>query len=447
MMPQILTVLHNIQRILAEPRMIQPIFTAVLGTLAAFLFVVSLASFFALLRGSFYLRRFARAQVRDDRAMLLKSPLVPAVSLIATVPDATQDSREFVRRLLDVHYGKHELVLVLDGLNEADLEVWKNEFRLVVCRRPADELLPSAAIRCIYEPRDPLRLIVVDKERGGGDDARNCAVNVADSPLIGIVERDAAFQPDAFLQLVRCMLEDPDRIVAVCGTAPAPHGDNLAARFGALESYRQWLGRCGSLVERNMLGAVPGCAMLVRRDILISAGGFQAGNLDMVLRLHAAAKATGKPYRIALAPEPISYVRPPSTVSELRATTLADQGEIIGALRSQKFRTPGLPSLFTVRVLRPLAETLTYALVIVGLAIQWIKLDLALLVVLATIGMGVLLSMAAVVFREQARVEGAEPRKLRALFLAAFPENLGYRQRRNFWLIAGLRKPRHPAAA
>jgi len=421
--------------------MIQPIFTAVLGALAAFLFVVSLASFFALLRGSFYLRRFARAQIRDDRAMLLKSPLVPAVSLIATVADATPASKEFVRRLLEVHYGKHELVLVLDGLGEDDLAVWKQEFRLALCRRISDDLLPAKPIRGIYAPGDPLRMIVVDKEAGGADDAHNAAVNVADSPLIGIVERSAEFQPDAFLQMVRCMMEDPDRIVAVCGTAPAPHGDNLAARFGALESFRQWLGRCGSLAERNMLVAVPGCALLVRRDVLITAGGFRGGNLDMVLRLHNAAKAGGKPYRIALAPETVSYARPPATVSDLRAAALADQREIAGALRLQKFRTPGLPSLFTIRLLRPLLETAAYLLVAVGLAARWIQVDMAILVVLATVGMGILLSMAAVVFRERARLEGAEPRRIYQLFFAAFPENLGYRQWRNLWLIAGLIKP------
>jgi len=423
--------------------MIQPVFTA------AFLFVVSLASFFALLRGSFYLRRFARAQIRDDRAMLLKSPLVPGVSLIATAGDATPASREFVRRLLELHYGKHELVLVLDGLGEADVAVWKQEFRLSPSRRTSDNLLHSAPIRCIYEPGDPLRMVVVDKDAGGEDDSRNAAINVADSPLIGIVERGSEFQPDAFLQLVRCMLEDPERIVAVCGTAPAPYGDGLASRFGALESFRLWLGRCGSLADRNMLGAVPGCAMLARRDTVLTAGGFRAGNLDMFLRLHRAAKAAGKPYRIALAPEPICYVRPPATVSQLRASALADQREIAGALRSQSFRTPGLPSLFTIRFLRPLLETIAYLLVAVGLAGGWIKADMAVLVALATIGMGILLSMAAVVFREQARLEGADPRRLFQLFLAAIPENLGYRQWRNLWLLAGLRKraPRPVAAS
>ena len=416
--------------------------------MAAFLFAVSLVSFFALLRGSLYLRRFVRAQLRDDRAMLLKSPLVPAVSLIATVADATPASREFVRHLLEVHFGKHELVLVLDGLGEADIAVWKQEFRLSVLNRGADDLLPSAPIRCIYKPGDPLRMVIVDKEPGGEDDSRNAAVNVADSPLIGIVERGSEFQPDAFLQLARCLLEDPDRTVAVCGTAPAPHGESLAARFGALESFRLWLGRCGSLAARNMLAAVPGCAMLVRRDTLIAAGGFRAGNLDMFLRLHTAAKAAGKPYRIALAPEPISYVRPPATVSELRASALADQREIAGALRSQSFRTPGMPSLFTVRLLRPLVETAAYLLAAVGLAGGWIHADLAVLVGLATIGMGMLLSMAAAVFREQARLEGADPRRLYQLFCAAIPENLGYRQLRNLWLIAGLRKRDHrPAAA
>jgi hypothetical protein len=30
------------------------------------------------------------------------------------------------------------------------------------------------------------------------------------------------------------------------------------------------------------------------------------------------------------------------------------------------------------------------------------------------------------------------------MFLAAIPENLWYRQQRNFWLIAGFRKPARP---
>ena len=45
--------------------------------------------------------------------------------------------------------------------------------------------------------------------------------------------------------------------------------------------------------------------------------------------------------------------------------------------------------------------------------------------------------MAAVVLRELAEPSGIAPALLAALFLAAIPENLGYRQIRNLWMIAG----------
>jgi hypothetical protein len=46
--------------------------------------------------------------------------------------------------------------------------------------------------------------------------------------------------------------------------------------------------------------------------------------------------------------------------------------------------------------------------------------------------------MAAVVFRELTVYEGSDPGRLARLFFASVPENLGYRQLRNLWLLAGI---------
>jgi hypothetical protein len=418
--------------------MMQPVFAALVAGLAAFLFAAGAAGLAALVRGYLHLRRLSPSQVSGDHTPLLKSPLVPSLSLITVVRDSSPESHQFVRRLLEVHYGKFETVLVLDGLDEADVEVWKNEYRLEARSRVAQSALPAARVRCIYEPPDPGRLVVVSKEWGGEGDSFNAAVNVARAPLIGIVEPHAEFQPDAFLQLVRPMLEDPERTVAACGTAPEPHHDGLAARFGALESLRAWLGRCGSLADRNQLGTVPGCCMLIGREALLQAGGFHAGHLELFLRLHAHAGATKQPYRIALAPGLVSHPRPTRTLGELRALARADQAQIAGALRRRAFYAAGLLPLFTVRVMRPLVETLAYALTAIGLGLGWMPFDLVALVALSTAGMGILQSMTAVLLRELAAPEGSAPGQLVRLFFAAIPENLGYRQLRNFWLIAGL---------
>ena len=62
---------------------------------------------------------------------------------------------------------------------------------------------------------------------------------------------------------------------------------------------------------------------------------------------------------------------------------------------------------------------------------------LAGLVLLSTAGMGILVSMTAVVLRELATLRGSDPATLSARFFAAIPENLGYRQVRNLCLIFG----------
>ena len=99
--------------------------------------------------------------------------------------------------------------------------------------------------------------------------------------------------------------------------------------------------------------------------------------------------------------------------------------------------------------MRPLVETLAYALTAIGLGLGWMPFDLVALVALSTAGMGILQSMTAVLLRELAAPEGSAPGQLARLFFAAIPENLGYRQLRNFWLIAGLfdQGPRRPRPA
>ena len=60
------------------------------------------------------------------------------------------------------------------------------------------------------------------------------------------------------------------------------------------------------------------------------------------------------------------------------------------------------------------------------------------LVLLSSMGMGMVVSMAAVVLRELVEFRGSDPTRLAALFFATIPENLVYRPVRNLWLIAGL---------
>jgi hypothetical protein len=258
--------------------------------------------------------------------------------------------------------------------------------------------------------------------------------------------------------LIRPMLDDPGRTVAVCGVMPAPESSSRpdpksldsqpespwAARFSTLETLRLWLARCAAFAGWNLLVPVPGVSMLVLRDAIVKLGGFSAGPLEMLLHLHGHALASGAQYRVGFVPEAVSYAPVAGSFADLRTKNQREERELRAALGHRKSITGGvrairwgLPGIFCVRFLRPLLETAVYPLAAIGLLAGWIDLSLAGLVLLSTVGMGILVSMSAVVLRELAEFGGSDPGRLAGLFFATIPENLGYRQWRNLWLIAG----------
>jgi hypothetical protein len=169
-------------------------------------------------------------------------------------------------------------------------------------------------------------------------------------------------------------------------------------RFAALRSVREWLSRC------TAKRPAPGAAVLVRKEAVRKAGGF-AGPPEAVFRRlpGTVAFSPGVPYRLCV----------PHSWNSSRALAARTGGWVGGAL-----------------------ETAIYPLAFIG---WWLgAVDTALLGValLIAIGMGIVISMAAVVLWELTGDEECDPDRLAMLFLAAIPENLGYRQVRNLWLFA-----------
>ena len=411
---------------------------AVLVLLVIALAAFAVAAFYALLTGSFELRRNLRAASHDLSSLLLKSPIVPGVSVVFAPPDASPESRSLVRRLLDLHFGRHELVLVLDGRPNAELEQWAEELHLFRQERTVPQDLPAGTVHGYYLSRDPVRLLVVVKQAGGAADAMNAGVNAAQYPVIGLVDREADFIPELLLRLIRPMLGDWERVVAVCGVAPPPPAPGLAGCIGAIEASRLWLARCAAFSTWNRLLPVPGSCMLVKRDAICSVGGFRAGLLELGLDLHSASRARGLAERVALLAAPVSFRPAAGTWDDLRRQLRSDQRQLASALgRSGAKGGRAFFGLFCIRALWPLLETAAYILAAAGLLARLVSPALAALVLVTGTGAGIVNSMAAVVLRELAAPSGMSPGQLAVLFLAAIPENLGYRQIRNVRMIAG----------
>jgi len=405
--------------------------------------VFEAAAFWALLSGAFELRRNLRAASHDLSSLLLKSPIVPGVSVVFAAPDASPESRSVVRRLLDLHFGRHELVLVLDGPPDAELELWIEEFHLFRQERTVPQDLPAGAVQGYYLSRDPVRLLVVVKRGGGAADAMNAGVNAAQYPVIGLVDREADFIPELLLRLIRPMLADSGRVVAVCGVVPPPPAPGLAGRIGAIEASRVWLARCAAFSRWNRLLPVPGSCLLVKRDAICSVKGFRAGLVELMVDLHTASRAKALGSRVAFLAAPVSFRPAAGTWGDLRRQVRLDQGQLAAALgRSGAGGGSLFLGLFCLRALRPLVETAAYFLAGAGWLAGLVSPALAALVLVIGSGGGMIHSMAAVVVRELAAPGGlspggSSPALLAAIFFSAILENLGYRQIRNVRMIAG----------
>ena len=403
--------------------------------IALVLFLSGAAEFAMLLKGCYVLRRLARVSSRDDTLVLLKSPMVPQISVVLAATDASKETRTLVRRLLDLHSAHHEVVLALRGVPQADLDQWKLEFRLFPTTR-------DVMARRVFEAQPPTRLLVLDLENATQPEALNAAARAAGGSIIGCLDADAELAPEALLRLLRPMLEAPEQIVACCGTAPPPFVPTLAGKFAAIDALRVWLVRCAAFTGWDMMIPVPGAGLLVSREALLEAGGFRPGPVELLLQLHGLARTAGKKYRVAFLPEPVSYLPAPGTLAELRSRIERDQREIAAAWRMRKTFAGGsgaigrgLPALVAGRLWRPLLETIGYGLAIGGLATGLVPWQVVVLLLLCTVVTGMLVSMATVVLRELAEYRGATPAELTSLFYAAVLENLGYRQVRNLWLV------------
>ena len=93
--------------------------------------------------------------------------------------------------------------------------------------RLCERVAPHAPIRGFHaSPRVP-RLLVVDKENGGGKaDAVNAGINASRTPVICITDADTLIEPDALLRAVWPFVDDP-LTIAVGGTICIANGSKV----------------------------------------------------------------------------------------------------------------------------------------------------------------------------------------------------------------------------
>ena len=432
----------------------------------AYVAAINAIYFFLMVLGFFALRRYRDGLIPEDREALLRSPLLPEITIVVPAHNEELSICESVKALLNLNYPKHDVIVVNDGSTDDTLRVLIDNFRLCRSAGYSDGTLPSKPVRAIYRPRGPIRLTVVDKEKGGKADALNAGLGFARSPLVAAVDSDSLLEQDALMHVVEPFLQDPGKVLACGGIIRVVNGCSVehgkVTRISTpravlpllqtIEYLRAFLGGRVAFSFLNSLMLISGAFGIFNRKALIEAGGFLSTtvgeDMELVVRLHRRWRERKKNYRIVFVPEPVCWTEVPESWKVLhrqrnrwqRGTveSLAAHRHIILKSRFGVLGLFAMPYFVLFEMFGPAVELAGYVFTVAGLFLHLVPLEYAFLFFVVSILFGILLSMSAVVLEEFTMRRYPSVADLLRLLAAAIVENFGYRQLLTVWRVQGV---------
>ncbi len=384
--------------------------------------------------------------------------VVPAHNEEATVVTS-------VRSLLQLSYPEFEIIVVNDGSTDGTLEVLRREFSLVPIPEAFRIRLATKPVRAVYHSITHSGLRVIDKENGGKADALNAGINGSRYPLFCGLDADSVLQRDSLQRVVLPFLEDA-RTVACGGIIRVANGcqvtDGFLVRAGlprsplalvqVVEYLRAFLfGRLG-WSPLNAVLVISGAFGLFHKETVITAGGYRTDtvgeDMELVVRLHRTLRQQGRPYRIAFVPDPVCWTEAPESWRVLRNQRIRWQRGLseslalnIGLLCNRRGGAAGwvaFPFALLFEWASPMVEVAGYVFFAVGVACGFVSIEYAAAFLLVAVGLGILLSVSALLLEEMSFHLYPRVSDLLLLFVAVVAENFGYRQTIAVWRLVGL---------
>jgi cellulose synthase/poly-beta-1,6-N-acetylglucosamine synthase-like glycosyltransferase len=433
--------------------------------LIGYVAAINLLYFVLTIIGFFTLQRFSGRIFQAEIDTLVNSTALPGIGVIAPAYNEELSIRDSVRSMLRLRYPAHEVIVINDGSKDGTLAVLIEEFRLYRSSRVPLGSIPTKHVRGVYESRDPLKLLVIDKENGGKADSLNAGINFCRHPLFAAVDSDSLIESDALLRMAKPFLDD-DTTIATGGIVRVANGckveggavtevrvpDSLLARFQAIEYLRAFLGGRVAFSLLNALLLISGAFGLFRRDVVLEAGGFDTNtvgeDMELVVRLHRFMFEKRRAHRIVFVPDPVCWTEVPESVRVLRRQRNRWQRGSLECLWKHRkmFYNPrygmvgmlGFPYFFFFEALGPIVELLGYVMTISGLLLGLIGKDMAILFFVVSLLFGLLLSLACITLEEFTLRKYPSVRDLRILLGAAMLECLGFRQLTAVWRLEGI---------
>ncbi len=410
------------------------------------------------------LPRYMRSRIVADLPHSCSAFELP-ISIVVAAYNEQAVVATTVRSLLQLGYSEFEIVIVNDGSKDQTLEVLKREFKLVEFPEAYRSRLPSTRVRGIYLSTIYPNLRVIDKDNGGRSDSLNAGINAARYPLLCIIDADSILQRDSLQRAVQPFLEDPNTI-ACGGTIRIANGclvrggfleraglsTNFLALFQTVEYLRSFLfGRLG-WTPLNGLLLISGAFGIFHKETVVSVGGYNKDtigeDMDLTMRLHLAAIRRGRPYRISFVCDPVLWTEAPESLKVLHSQRVRWQhglGECISLNRELLFKRGSgfagwvaMPFNLVLEWLGPFVEVGGYLFMIVTYMLGLLSLRSLVIFFIFAVGLGMLLSVSALLLEEMSFHTYPRMRDVLILFFVAIAENLGYRQLNSIWRLEGL---------
>ena len=433
----------------------------------ALAYMLALNSFYALLLLLSVPELWSHWHLAEDEHLMLVlgTEALPPLSILVPAYNEQQTIVESTTSFLTLQYPHHEVVLVNDGSTDGTMSLLIEAYDLYQVPPAFSIGIPTEPVHGYYRSRRYSKLLVIDKENGGGKaDALNAALNAARFPYVLAVDADTLVEPDALLRLARPFLLGKP-VAAVGGTVRVAnactiaHGRVVEARVDkrflpsiqVLEYLRAFLfGRLGW----NRLGGnliISGAFGLFKRAHLLAIGGYRARSvtedIDLVVRLQRHLRENRIADAIVFIPDPVAWTEVPTTLRVLGnqrqrwhqglLETLWLHRDVLFNLRYGIIGLIAFPYFLFGEALAPVVEVLGYVGVIVGLAFGAVDLDFVWLFMSVVMLYGMLLSVWAILLEEASFRRYTRPADVVRLLVMTVIEAFGYRQLTLYFRLKG----------
>lgn len=389
----------------------------------------------------------------------------PAVSVIVPAYNEEQTIISALQSVLQLEYHCYEVLVVNDGSKDATLQVLIQHFDMQPMPIPTQGSLPTQEVLGMYRCQRYPFLRVIDKANGGKADALNVGANLARYPLVCCLDADSVLQRDSLRDVVQPFLEGAE-VVCSGGTVRVANGSHIRggfleavgiakhplALFQTVEYLRAFLFGREGWSPFNALLIVSGAFGVFDRDVLLEVGGYRTRtigeDMELTVRLHWHMRQQRRPYRIQFLAEPVCWTEAPEDLGTLRNQRIRWQRGLLESLwlnRHLCFHprggTPGwlaFPFFLFFEAVGPLIEVFAYGFMTLGLIFGFVDRDTFLLFTVASIGMGMSMSISALLLEEICFHMYPRTRQVMVLVVFALLENLGYRQLNSWWRLLGL---------